>query len=669
MLSDDLVQDLHLVANTIRGLSMDAIQKANSGHPGLPLGCADIGSYLYGCALRINPKDPHWLNRDRFVLSAGHGSMLLYSALVLSGFDLSIEDLKRFRQWHSRTPGHPEVHETAGVEATTGPLGQGTGNAVGMALAGKLLAADFNQPDEALFDFKVFCLCSDGDLMEGVSHEVCSFAGHLQLDNLIFLYDNNGISLDGPTSDALSDNARLRFEAYGWEVHQISGYDIAALDRIISAARQSQSRPIMIICDTVIGKGSPHKAGSHEAHGSPLGSEETALTKQALGICAEEFYVPPAVKEFFDARIKKEVARQQEWEKRLASWSQKHPELRQRLDAMRENRVPKDLEERLTAIPLPESVAGRAISGTYLQQIAAALPQLIGGSADLSGSDKTFLKAGGVVTPGNFRGRNIKYGVREFGMATICNGLALTDLFFPYCGTFLTFSDYMRNAIRLAALSHVPVIYQFTHDSILLGEDGPTHQPVEQLASLRAMPNLQVLRPADAHEVRGAWLAALQYRGPSAIVLTRQNLPTLSVCDRPFAQGVGRGAYIVKPEQKGRADVSLFTTGSELHLALHVAQELEKRGKSVRVVSMPCWEIFERQPADYRESVVGGDLGLRVSIEAASPFGWSRYIGRDGLAIAMDGFGASAPAEVLAEQFGFTVDHILQRVLSRLNRA
>ena len=663
MLSDDLAQDLHLVANTIRGLSIDAIQKANSGHPGLPLGCAEIGACLFGTTMRYNPQDPHWLNRDRFVLSAGHGSMLLYSALHLAGFDVSLEDLKEFRQWSSKTPGHPEVHETPGVEATTGPLGQGTGNAVGMALAGKMLAAQFNTASQTLFDYKVFCLCSDGDLMEGVSHEVCSFAGHLQLDNLIFLYDNNGISLDGPTSDSFSDNTQLRFEAYGWEVHHISGYDLTALERILSSARHEQTRPIMVICDTEIGKGSPHKAGSHEAHGSPLGAEEAALTKQALGIPQEPFFVPPAVRDFFAAKIKKEQGRQQDWEQQLASWSKAQPELRAKLDAMRGAVIPMDLEHRLQAVPLPESTAGRAISGTYLQVLAEALPQLIGGSADLSGSDKTFLKKGGVVERGEFSGRNIKYGVREFGMATICNGMALTECFFPYCGTFLTFSDYMRNAIRLAALSHLQVVYQFTHDSIFLGEDGPTHQPIEQLASLRAMPNLRVLRPADAHEVRGSWIAALHHRGPSAIILTRQNLPTLSGCHVPYAEGVGRGAYIVKREEGGKPDYTLFSTGSEVHLSLQVAEQLEKRGKRVRVISLPCWELFDRQPSEYRESVVGGDLGKRVSVEAASTFGWGRYIGLDGIAIGIDTFGASAPAEVLAEHYGFTVDHIVQRIL------
>jgi transketolase len=664
MLSEDSLHDLHLIANTIRGLSIDAVQRANSGHPGLPLGCAEIGAYLYAVAMRYNPKDPSWLNRDRFVLSPGHGSMLLYSCLTLSGYDLSIDDLKQFRQLHSRTPGHPEVHVTPGVEATTGPLGQGTGNAVGMALAGKILGDEFNQGQETLFDYKVFCICSDGDLMEGVSHEVCSFAGHLQLNNLIFFYDNNGICLDGPTKDSYTDNVKLRFEAYGWEVFHISGYDLEAMDRIVSEARTGQSRPIMVICDTQIGKGSPHKAGTHEAHGAPLGPEEVTLTKEALGISLEEFYVPPAVPEFFAARIKKEETRQADWEKLLSTWSQRYPELRKRLDAMHEHHLPEGLEQRLKDVTIPDSVAGRSISGTYLQVIADALPQLIGGSADLSGSDKTFLKKGGVISTGHYEGKNIKYGVREFGMATICNGLALTDLFLPYCGTFLTFSDYMRNAIRLAALSHIHVIYQFTHDSIFLGEDGPTHQPVEQVPSLRAMPNLQVFRPGDAHEVRGSWLAALEYKGPSAIILTRQNLPTLDCCDVSYADGIGRGAYIVRREQEGKPDVTLMATGSELHLALEVAEELVKRGKRTRVISMPCWEVFERQPKDYRDRIVGGDLGLRVSIEAAATLGWGRYVGIQGIAIGMESFGASAPAEVLAKEYGFTVDQILERILS-----
>ncbi|MFZ4099398.1 MAG: transketolase [Chlamydiia bacterium] len=663
MLSDELKSELLKIGNTIRGLSLDAIQRANSGHPGLPLGCADIGSYLYGVALRYNPHNPSWMNRDRFVLSAGHGSMLLYSCLFLSGYGLTIEDLKQFRQLHSRTPGHPEVHVTPGVEATTGPLGQGMGNAIGMALAGKCLAARFNTAQDSLFDYKVFCLCSDGDLMEGVSHEVCSFAGHLKLDNVICLYDNNGISLDGPTADSLSDDAKLRFEAYGWDVFHISGYDLDALDAIISKARTQQMRPIMIICDTVIGKGSPHKEGSHEAHGAPFGPEETLETKRALGIPVEEFFVPPSVEKFFRERLLEGEGLETAWNRRLQAWENREPEKATQLKNMLEGRIPSNLEQTLRAIPLPDSVAGRAMSGTVLQTLADQLPQLIGGSADLSGSDRTFLKKYGVIAPGQFDGRNIKFGVREFGMATICNGLTLNGGFLPYCGTFLTFSDYMRNAIRLAALSHDHVIYQFTHDSIFLGEDGPTHQAIEQLASLRAMPNLQVIRPGDAHEVVGAWLAALAYEGPTAIILTRQNLPTLPACDRSFADGVGRGAYILLDAKDKELDFTLFATGSELHLAVDVARELERRGKAVRVVSMPCWELFNRQPKEYRERIIGGNLGQRVSIEAGSELGWERYIGRDGLAIGMESFGASAPAEVLAHEFGFTVDAILERLL------
>jgi len=663
MLSAEDKQSLQAIAGTIRGLSIDAVQKANSGHPGLPLGCADIGAYLYGKAMRYNPADPKWMNRDRFVLSAGHGCMLQYSCLYLAGFGLTLEDLKQFRQLHSRTPGHPEVGVTPGIEATTGPLGQGTANAVGLALAGKLLAARFNADDDSLFDYKVFCLCGDGDLMEGISHEASSFAGHLQLNNLIFLYDNNKICLDGPTSECYSDDVRKRFEAYGWQVEHISGYDLDALDGIISKARDKQERPLMIICDTTIGKGSPHKANSHEAHGSPLGAEEVKLTKEALGLPQEEFFVPQAVVDFFKEHYEKSVSMQEAWQRRFDGWSQRNPEQATTYHNMVNRQLP-DLEELLQSLEVPDSSSGRDYSNICLQALAAAIPQLIGGSADLSGSDKTMLKKYGIVNAQNFEGRNIKYGVREFAMAAISSGLSLSGAFQPYCGTFLTFSDYMRNAIRLAALSHVHVIYQFTHDSIFLGEDGPTHQSIEQVPSLRALPHLHVLRPGDAHEVKGSWIAALQYEGPSAIILTRQGLPALKGCDVAYKDGVGRGGYVVHKEKSAALDFTLFSSGSELHLALDVAAELEKLGKSVRVVSLPCWELFAKQPKEYQEKVAGGNLGRRVAIESTADFGWERFIGRDGIAICMEGFGASAPAKMVAEEFGFTVDQVLERILS-----
>lgn len=648
------------IANTIRGLSMDAVQKANSGHPGLPLGCAEIGAYLYGHALRHNPKNPKFANRDRLILSAGHGSMWLYSCLHLAGFNLSLEDIKDFRQLHSKTPGHPEYHETEGVEATTGPLGQGTGNAVGKALALKILGAKFNTEEHTLFDAKVFCLCSDGDMMEGVSHEVCALAGHLKLDNLIFLYDANSISLDGPLAECCSEETALRFQAYGWEVHKVDGANFDELHETITAARENQSKPVMIIARTVIGKGSPNKAGTSKAHGSPLGLEEVLATKRNLDWPEEEFYIPKAVETFFEEKLAVDKEYEEEWEERFRLWAKSHPKLAEEYEKMATHHLP-DLEKKLWNLEIKTPVAGREASHAVINCLATELPQLYGGSADLSTSDKTLIEKGGVISAGHFEGRNIKFGVREFGMGTIANGLALSEMITPFVGTFLTFSDYMRNSIRLAALSKMRVIYQFTHDSIFLGEDGPTHQSVEHYAALRAIPNLQVIRPADNNEVKMAWIAALQHEGPTAIILSRQGLPLLENTHVPYKEGVGRGGYILHRE-KSKPDYTLFATGSEVQLALQVAEQVEKRGQSVRVVSMPCWELFEAQDPDYRESVVGGDLGKRVSIEAGVDLGWHKYIGREGLAICMDRFGLSAPAGMLKDEFGFNTDAILEQL-------
>lgn len=650
------------VANTIRQLSMDAVQKANSGHPGLPMGCAEIGAYLYGHALHHNPQNPRWINRDHMVLSAGHGSMWLYACLHLAGFNLPLEEIKNFRQLHSRTPGHPEYDITEGVEATTGPLGQGTGNAVGMALGMKLLGAKFNRPDQTLFDAKIFCLCSDGDMMEGISHEASALAGHLKLDNLIFVYDSNNICLDGPLSECHSEDTLARYKAYGWDVHAVDGHDLDALHAVISSARENQKRPVFIMAKTTIGKGSPHKEGTHHAHGAPLGPEEVVATKEALGLPQEPFYIPKAVQTYFHEKLEEDKKREEQWQDKFRVWAKAHPELKKEFDAMESHALVDNLEQKLWDFPIPGSVAGRKASNMVINFLAPLLPDLYGGSADLSCSDLTMLSAFPVISPGHFEGRNIKYGVREFSMGTIANGLAYTQMITPFVGTFLTFSDYLRNAIRIASLSKLHVIYQFTHDSIFLGEDGPTHQPVEHYAALRAIPHLHVIRPGDSNEVKMAWLAALTYKYPTAILLTRQALPSLSVTQVPFKDGLGRGAYIVKKE-KAKPDYTLFTTGSELHLALSVAEVLEKRGKDVRVVSMPCWEIFDLQDEAYRDSIVGGDLGTRVSIEAGVDQGWHKYIGREGIAICMDGFGASAPASALAEEFGFTVDSILERIL------
>lgn len=663
LLNPETQEILEKIANTIRGLSMDAVQKADSGHPGLPLGCAEIGAYLWGCALRYNPKNPHWMNRDRFVLSAGHGSMLLYSCLHLSGYDLSLDDLKAFRQLHSKTPGHPESRDTEGVETTTGPLGQGLGNATGQALGMKILGDKFNTSEHTLFDPKVFVLMGDGDVMEGVTSEVSSLAGHLQLNNLIAIYDSNHICLDGPISECLSENTKMRYLAYNWEVYEIDGYDIESLDKIIKWLREHQEKPTLIIASTVIGKGSPHKSGSSKAHGSPLGPEEVALTKDALGIPQDPpFYVPQAVIDFFSKKLKDDAELEKKWEETFEAWGKKNPEMLKDFETMRHHAVPGDLEAKLKQLVIKSPCAGRKASQDVIALLGELLPYLYGGSADLSVSDLTFMQKFPTITPGHFQGRNIKYGVREFGMATIATGLAETNMIVPFIGTFLTFSDYMRNAIRLCSLMREHVIYQFTHDSIFLGEDGPTHQPVEHYCTLRAIPHLHVIRPADSNEVKMAWMAALSYKGPTALILSRQNLPELPGINVSYSDGIGRGAYILKKEAS-TPDYTLIATGSEVWLALDVAHELEKLGKQVRVISFPCWEIFELQDAEYKEEVFGGILGKRVSIEAGVAQGWHKYIGRDGIAISIEDFGASAPYKALQKEFGFTVEDILSRIL------
>lgn len=654
---------LEKIAGTLRGLSIDGVQKANSGHPGLPLGCADLAAYLYGSALRHNPRDPHWLNRDYFILSAGHGSMLLYSCLHLAGYNLSLDDLKSFRQLHSKTPGHPESLDTEGVEVTTGPLGQGFGNAVGIALGLKILATKFNTKEHSIFDNKVYCLAGDGCFMEGISSEVSSLAGHLRLDNLVVFYDFNQITLDGPLSQSSSENTKMRYKAYGWDVYEIDGHNLDEIEDVMEMIRERQERPVVVITHTIIGKGSPHKAGSHNVHGSPLGEEEVVLTKESLGLPPESFYVSKSVSTYFQHKLKEDEERQKEWNRKFAAWARLNPKLAEEFEVMHTHQLPDDLESGLAALAMKSPLAGRTASNLVIQHLAERVPQLYGGSADLSGSDMTMMKSYPLIAPGLFTGRNIKFGVREFGMGAMATGLQKTGMITPFVGTFLTFSDYMRNAIRLAALSETQVIYQFTHDSIFLGEDGPTHQPIEHYAALRAMPKLQVIRPADNYEVKMAWIAALRYKGPTALCLSRQPLPDLGVTAVAYSEGMGRGAYIVRKE-KSRPDVTLFSTGSELHLALGVADELERLGKSVRVISMPCWELFEKQPADYREKLIGGELGRRVSIEAGVEMGWDRYIGPRGIAICMEGYGASAPIDALEREFGFTVDQVIERILA-----
>jgi len=662
VLTAEQKETLHKTANAIRVLSMDAVQKANSGHPGLPMGCAEFGAYLYGYALQHHPKQSEWLNRDRFILSAGHGSMLLYSLLYLSGFKVTLEDIKQFRQLHSITPGHPEKLDTDGIETTTGPLGQGVGNAVGQALGLKMLAARFNTDEHQIFNNKVYCLMGDGDVMEGVSSEVSSLAGHLKLNNLIVIYDSNHISLDGPLDESCSENTIERYRGYGWEVFEIDGHDFDAIHQTMNQARYEQEKPCLIVMHTIIGRGSPHKAGSNKAHGSPLGPEEVKATKEALDVPQDPFYVPQVVYDFFEEKQKKQQRLEEEWQQTFNTWAEKNPVLLKEFEEMKHLRLPEDLENRLKAISIDSPIAGRKASNAVLQELGELLPHLYGGSADLSCSDLTMMKELPLIEPGSFNGRNIKFGVREFGMATIATGMSQTDMITPFIGTFLTFSDYMRNAIRLAALQMQKVIYHFTHDSIFLGEDGPTHQPVEHYATLRAIPNLQFIRPADANEVKMAWIAALRYRGPTAFSLSRQSLPELKETDVSFAEGLGRGAYIIRKE-KTNPDYTLIATGSEVSLALDVARELEKLGKQVRVISMPCWELFEKQGQEYKENLLGGNIGKRVSIEAGIEHGWHKYIGIDGIAISVDTFGLSAPGQALKEEFGFTVPSILERIL------
>lgn len=577
-LDPDQKQILQKIANTIRALSMDAVQKADSGHPGLPMGCAELGAYLFGCYLKHNPRDSKWANRDRFILSAGHGSMWLYSCLYLSGFALTLDDIKAFRQLNSKTPGHPESFMTDGVETTTGPLGQGVGNAVGQALGLKILASRFNTEQHTLFNSKVLVLMGDGCVMEGVSAEASSFAGHLKLNNLIAIYDSNHITLDGPLNETCSEETKTRYRAYGWDVFEIDGNDLEAIHAVFSQIGRHQERPCLIIAHTIIGKGSPNKAGTYKVHGAPLGAEEVKAAKEALEIPLEEFYVPQTVLTYFQNKLSKDGQLEEKWHNTFEGWSRLNPDKLKDYEAMLHHSLPEELEAKLDAIPIKSPISGRKASQEVINALADFIPGLYGGSADLSTSDMTALKKYQAVAPGQFTGRNIKYGVREFGMATIATGLYQTGFIIPYIGTFLAFSDYMRNAIRLAALQGAQVIYQFTHDSIFLGEDGPTHQPVEHYAALRAIPQLQVIRPADSREVKKAWIAALNYKGPTAIILSRQNLPDLEGTNISYAAGLGKGAYLIK-QAKAKPDYTIVATGSEVSLALNVAEELEKMEK------------------------------------------------------------------------------------------
>ena len=652
--------DFNLIANTIRGLAMDAVQRANSGHPGMPMGCADFASVLFLKFLKHSPAHPQWPDRDRYVQSAGHGSMLLYSLLHLSGYDLSLDDLRNFRQWGSRTPGHPEYGLTPGVETTTGPLGQGCGNAVGMALAEAMLAAKFNRDGLPVVDHRTYVIASDGDLMEGVSHEAFALAGHLGLHKLIVFYDSNRITIEGSTDLAYSDDVRKRFEGYHWSVLEIDGHDHAAIECALTAALAEKQRPTLIIGHTHIAKGSPHAQDSAKSHGEPLGAEEVKATKKALGLPDDrEFFVPDEVREVFGRRRHELEAQEETWTRLFAAYSKAHPDLAAEFKRHLERGIPMDLERHLPAFDPGKAIATRQASGAVLQKLAGVLPQLVGGSADLGGSNNTALKDYPSVGPRSYSGRNLHFGVREHAMGSVLSGMALHGGWIVYGGTFLVFSDYFKPSIRLAAMMELPVIYVFTHDSIFLGEDGPTHQPIEQLAGLRAIPNLTVIRPADGDETAHAWLAALRNtHGPTALILTRQSVPTLDRSKLAPAQGLAQGAYILWQSAQKKPDIVLIATGSEVALALDAARDLATDGTAVRVVSMPCFSLFDRQPASVRQDVLPPDCPRRLAIEAASSMGWDRYVGPTGRTICLDHFGASAPYKILSEKFGFTVANV-----------
>jgi transketolase len=663
--------DLRVAATAVRGLVMDAVQEANSGHPGMPMGMADAAVVLWARFLNFNPCEPAWPDRDRFVLSAGHGSMLLYALLHLSGYDLALEDLKRFRQWGSRTPGHPERGLTPGVETTTGPLGQGIGNAVGMALAERWLAERFNRPGFEVVDHLTYVIASDGDLMEGVSHEACALAGHLGLGKLIVLYDDNGITIDGPTALAFTETVVGRFAAYRWQTWQVDGHDCAAVAAALSGSLADRSRPALIACKTRIGYGSPHREGTSKAHGEPLGRDEVRLTKLGLGMAADSpFEISGDANAVFRRAAERGARAYAGWDELMSRYEQAHPKLAREFRAALSGELPADWDRDLPAFPAGTQTATRAASGAVLGAIAPRLPTLIGGSADLTPSNNT--QAGAAldraVRRNDFSGRYVHFGVREHGMGSILNGLALHGGMRAYGGTFLVFSDYMRPPIRMAAMMHLPVIFIFTHDSIGLGEDGPTHQPVEHLTGLRAIPNLSVLRPADATETVEAWRAALRRsQAPSALLLTRQPIPVLDRSKYAPAAGVARGAYVLADVED--AQVILIGTGSEVHVALEAQQLLAVDGIRARVVSMPCMELFDMQETEYRESVLPPAMRARVAVEAGATCGWGRYVGLDGTVVGLDRFGASAPAATLYRELGLSAEAVVNAARSALERA
>jgi transketolase len=667
-----------LSVNTIRTLAIDAVQQANSGHPGAPMGLAPVAYALWQNVLRYDPENPIWPNRDRFVLSAGHASMLLYALLHLAGvrkvkndtevtdeLSVSLDEIKRFRQLGSRTPGHPESHITTGVETTTGPLGQGCGNSVGMAIAERWLAATYNRSNFEIFNYNIYTICGDGDLMEGVAAEAASLAGHLKLSNLCWIYDNNKVTLDGPASWSFSEDVMTRFVGYGWNVTRVSdANDLDTLGRAYQTFLDTKDKPTLIVVDSHIGYGSPHKHDSSDAHGEPLGEEEVRLTKRTYGWPEDaKFLVPEGVKEHFRERIgKRGHDLQAQWKKMYADYAKQYPQLDEQLQLMQRRELPAGWDKNLPVFPAdPKGIATRESGGKALNALAQNIPWLVGGSADLGNSNKTTLKFDGAGNfgPNCWGGRNIHFGVREHGMGSAMNGMSVSKLR-PFGGTFFNFSDYLRPTIRLAALMETPVTYVFTHDSIGLGEDGPTHQPIEQLPALRAIPNTVVLRPGDANEVVEAWKVAMQTtHGPSMLVLSRQAVPTFDRTKFAPASGVAKGAYVLSDAPGGKPDVILIGTGTEVSLCVDAAEKLKGEGVQARVVSMPSWELFEKQDQAYRDSVLPPSVTARVSVEMSTPLGWERYVGLKGEMVGMHSFGASAPWKDLQKHFGFTPDVVV----------
>ncbi len=659
-----------LTINAIRALSIDAIEKANSGHPGLPLGAAPFTYVLWAKNMMHNPMNPTWFNRDRFVLSAGHGSALLYSMLHISGYDLPMEEIKNFRQWGSKTPGHPEYGHTVGVEATTGPLGQGIAMSVGMAMAESHLAAKYNREGFEVVNHYTFALCGDGDLMEGISHEASSLAAHMKLGRLILLYDSNDISLDGDLDKSFSESVKERYEAYGWHYLRVDdANNLDAVDKAIKEAKKVVDRPTMIEVKSIIGMGSPF-AGTSKAHGAALGAEGVKKTKEFFQYGYDDFTVPEEAYETFRNHVAENgVAENKAWDALFAAYSEKYPDLARELKDAIDGKLPEDLTEGMPVYEKGKGVATRNASGDAINFFAKKLPSLFGGSADLAGSNKTEIKGVGDFSPENRAGRNIWFGVREFAMGAMMNGVHLHGGLRIFGGTFFVFSDYVRPAVRLSALMGLPVVYVFTHDSVAVGEDGPTHEPIEHLPSFRAMPNLSVIRPADGNETMAAWKVALESEStPTILALSRQNLTTLPLSAELAVEGVKKGAYIVSPSEKKVSDALLIATGSEVSLAYDAQQELKKEGIDVAVISMPSWDLFEKQDKSYKESVLNPSVKKRLSLELSNPLGWERYVGDEGKILGIEAFGASAPAEVIMEKFGFNVENVKTLVKEMLNK-